>query len=87
MHIATEEETTQAAPGHELLTVAEVAQLLRVKRAQGYRLVTGGVVPSVRIGARGWRVPREAWNAWLAQQTQLALANVKTTTYKTASAH
>jgi excisionase family DNA binding protein len=66
------------------LTIAEISALLRVKRAQGYVLAAQGIFPSVRVGARGWRVPRVAWERWLAEQTALALANVKTTTYETA---
>jgi len=35
---------------HELFTVAEVAEVLRVSRATAYRLVESGELPASRIG-------------------------------------
>ncbi|PXA70388.1 helix-turn-helix domain-containing protein [Cryobacterium arcticum] len=41
------------------LTVAEVADLMRVSRMTVYRLVHAGELPAVRFG-RSFRVPEEA---------------------------
>lgn len=48
----------------EVLTVDEVAELLRIGRNEAYRAVKGGLIPSVHLG-RSIRVPRIAFNRWL----------------------
>ena len=48
----------------KLLTVAEVAELMRVSKMTVYRLVHGGGLPAVRIG-RSFRVPEQAVNQYL----------------------
>jgi len=48
-----------------LLTVAEVADALRVSRMTVYRLVHSGELPAVRVG-RSYRVPEGAATAFLA---------------------
>jgi excisionase family DNA binding protein len=48
----------------KLLTVAEVAALMRVSKMTVYRLVHGGGLPAVRIG-RSFRVPEQAVNDYL----------------------
>lgn len=48
-----------------LLTVAEVADALRVSRMTVYRLVHSGELPAVRVG-RSYRVPEGAVAAFLA---------------------
>ncbi|MEJ5867685.1 helix-turn-helix domain-containing protein [Pseudokineococcus sp. 5B2Z-1] len=48
-----------------LLTVAEVAEALRVSRMTVYRLVHSGELPAVRVG-RSYRVPEGAASAFLA---------------------
>jgi excisionase family DNA binding protein len=48
----------------KLLTVAEVADLMRVSKMTVYRLVHGGGLPAVRIG-RSFRVPEQAVNDYL----------------------
>jgi len=48
----------------KLLTVAEVAELMRVSKMTVYRLVHGGGLPAVRIG-RSFRVPEQAVNDYL----------------------
>lgn len=47
------------------LTVAEVAEQMRVSRMTVYRLVHGGDLPAVRVG-RSFRVPQDALDAYLA---------------------
>jgi len=52
------------APVEGLLTVAEIAQTLRVSRMTIYRLVERGTLPSVRVG-HSIRVPAAAVRAYL----------------------
>ncbi|RZI95197.1 MAG: helix-turn-helix domain-containing protein [Microbacterium sp.] len=53
------------------LTVAEVAELMRVSKMTVYRLVHAGELPAVRFG-RSYRVPETAVTAAL----QLPVADV-----------
>ncbi|MEJ5913890.1 helix-turn-helix domain-containing protein [Pseudokineococcus sp. 1T1Z-3] len=48
-----------------LMTVAEVAEELRVSRMTVYRLIERGELPAVRVG-RSYRVPTAAAAAFLA---------------------
>ena len=50
------------------LTVAEVAETMRVSRMTVYRLVHSGELPALRVG-RSFRVPEDALEAYLAQAT------------------
>ncbi len=52
------------------LTVAEVADLVRVSRMTVYRWVHAGELPAVRFG-RSFRVPQQAVEQFM-QQAQLA---------------
>lgn len=52
------------ASGAGFLTVAEVADLVRVSRMTVYRMVHSGELPAVRVG-KSFRVPREAVAAYL----------------------
>lgn len=51
----------------ELLTVAEVADLLRVSAMTVYRLIRSGELPAVRVG-RNYRVRRRDLDSYLEQQ-------------------
>lgn len=51
-------------PRLRYLTVAEVAETMRVSRMTVYRLVHGGELPAVRVG-RSFRVPQDALDAYL----------------------
>lgn len=42
-----------------LLTVREVAEVLRVHQRTAYRLITGGSIKAIKIGSQ-WRVPESA---------------------------
>lgn len=46
------------------LTVAEVAETMRVSKMTVYRLVQSGQLPAVRVG-RSYRVPQDALDAYL----------------------
>ena len=52
-------------PRLRYLTVAEVAETMRVSKMTVYRLVHGGELPAVRVG-RSFRVPQDALEAYLA---------------------
>ena len=48
----------------KFLTVAEVAEVMRVSKMTVYRLVHAGTLPAVRVG-RSYRVPRSAIDDYL----------------------
>jgi excisionase family DNA binding protein len=48
----------------KFLTVAEVAQVMRVSKMTVYRLVHSGELPAVRVG-RSFRVPEQAVQDYL----------------------
>jgi excisionase family DNA binding protein len=50
--------------GVKFLTVAEVAQVMRVSKMTVYRLVHSGELPAVRVG-RSFRVPEDEVNKYL----------------------
>lgn len=49
-----------------LLTVAEVAPLMRLSKMTVYRLVKSGKLPAVKLG-RSVRIPEQAVGAYLSQ--------------------
>lgn len=51
----------------DLLTVADLAQVLRIGRNSAYRLVRSGEIPSIRIG-RAYRVPKAALIDYIQRQ-------------------
>ena len=51
-------------PDVRFLTVAEVAELMRVSKMTVYRLVHGGELPAVRVG-RSFRVTEDDVNEYL----------------------
>ena len=53
----------------KFLTVAEVAELMRVSKMTVYRLVHGGELTAVRVG-RSFRVPEHAVHAYLREAFQ-----------------
>jgi excisionase family DNA binding protein len=52
-------------PRVRFLTVAEVAEIMRVSKMTVYRLVHSGEMPAVRVG-RSFRVPKDALDHYLA---------------------
>ena len=52
-------------PRLRYLTVAEVAEQMRVSKMTVYRLVGAGEMPAVRVG-RSYRIPEDALEAYLA---------------------
>jgi excisionase family DNA binding protein len=57
---------TSEQPGRvRFLTVAEVAEVMRVSKMTVYRLLHSGEMPAVRVG-RSFRVPQDALDHYLA---------------------
>ena len=57
------------------LTVPEVAREIRASTERTYGLIAAGTIPAVRIGRRV-RIPRAAFEQWLNELSQQALAGV-----------
>jgi excisionase family DNA binding protein len=62
--------------GQDFMTLADVAQRLEVSYRRAHSLAVAGELPAARRGGR-WVVPRAAWDAWYARETERALANVR----------
>lgn len=60
----------------EFFRPGDVAPLLGVTKARVYQLITERVIPTVRLGG-SIRIPRAAWEAWLAGQSSDALRMVR----------
>ena len=55
---------TDAGPSGQLLTVAEVADLLRVSNMTVYRLIKAGQLGAIRVG-KNYRIPQDDLDAYL----------------------
>jgi len=60
----------------EFLRPAEVAPLLGITTGRLYQLIAAGEVPAVKVGG-AIRIPRQAWDQWLAKQRDRALEAVR----------
>lgn len=56
---------------NEIMTVAELAEYLRVNEATVYRLAQEGKIPGMKVG-RQWRFKREAIDRLLEEGAELA---------------
>ncbi|NYG53793.1 helix-turn-helix domain-containing protein [Nocardioides perillae] len=56
--------TSGDSPDKKFLTVAEVAQMMRVSKMTVYRLVHNGELPALRVG-RSFRVTEQDVDAYL----------------------
>lgn len=65
-HVTIGVSMTQGQSEPAFLTVAEVADVVRVSRMTVYRMVHSGELPAVRVG-RSFRVPRSAVDTMLAE--------------------
>jgi len=54
----------------------DIAKETGYSTAHIYRLIKAGKFPGAQIGGR-IRIPREAWEQWLSEQSRAALANVE----------
>lgn len=57
--------------GNKLLTVNEVANILRVSNMTVYRLVKSGQIPAIRVG-KNYRIKESDVNDYLSRGTQRA---------------
>ena len=60
----------------EMLRPADIGPQLGVTTGRVYQLIAAGVLPAVRVG-RSLRIPRAAWEKWLARQADRALASTR----------
>jgi excisionase family DNA binding protein len=60
----------------ELLRPADIAPSLGVGTGRVYQLIAEGVTPAVRVGG-SLRIPRAAWQQWLAHQRDRAMSTVR----------
>jgi excisionase family DNA binding protein len=51
-----------------MLRVADVADYLNVCTRVAYRIVKTPGFPLVKLSSKGWRIPREAFFAWLEEE-------------------
>jgi excisionase family DNA binding protein len=56
---------------HDLMTVSEVAQALRVHKQTVYRMIREGCFTVIALG-KGFRITRASYEAWRAANTQEA---------------
>jgi excisionase family DNA binding protein len=54
---------------HEILTVKDICEILRVNQSTIYKLVREGRIPGFRIGS-DWRFLKEGIVRWMAEQTK-----------------
>jgi excisionase family DNA binding protein len=54
---------------HEVLTLREVGELLRVNRSTLYKLTRQGRIPAFKIGG-DWRFRKDVIKRWILEQTR-----------------
>jgi excisionase family DNA binding protein len=59
----------------ELLRPRDLAAPLGVSTYRVYQLLRGGIIPHVVVGG-SIRIPRGAWESWLAEQNRLAQTTI-----------
>jgi len=62
--------------GRDFMTIRDAAGRLGLSYERTYALVVSGVLPFKRRGGR-WVSPVRAWEQWLDQQAEEALAGVR----------
>jgi excisionase family DNA binding protein len=55
-----------------LLRADDAAALLGLRKSKVYALMRSGELPSVRIGAKAIRVPRDSLDAWVREKVARA---------------
>ena len=53
---------------HEILTVKEVSELLKIHEDTVYKMVREGRIPAFRVGS-DWRFQKDQIVHWIAEQT------------------
>jgi excisionase family DNA binding protein len=59
-----------------LMTVKEIAALLRVSPQTLYKMLELGEIPAVKVGSQ-WRFDREKIKSWIEGQSSPSSANIK----------
>ena len=67
MEEVVEQASNELATLPRVLTVPEMARILRIGRGAAYDLVRSGSVPVIRVG-RLMRIPRDGLLAWMANE-------------------
>ena len=60
------------AQDDEVMTIAEVAQYLRISEAKVYELARTGTIPALRIG-KSWRFQKELLKQWVRKTAEANL--------------
>jgi excisionase family DNA binding protein len=58
------------------LRVSDLAPVLDVTAGRIYQLIADGEIPAVKVGG-AIRIPRQAWEQWLAGKSEQALASIR----------
>jgi excisionase family DNA binding protein len=53
----------------EILTVREVAKLLKINEKTAYKLAAGGKIPGFKVGG-SWRFERQEISNWIRRQVE-----------------
>lgn len=69
-------EVDMADESPAMLRPGEVARVLGLSRVRIYALIRKGAIPAARVGG-AVRIPRDAWNRWLAAKADEALGNTR----------
>ena len=60
--------TTSRPPLGEILTLAEVAEYLKISKKTAYKMARSGDLPAFKAG-KHWRVPQAELGAWIARRS------------------
>jgi excisionase family DNA binding protein len=63
-NISTPAQAVSEPPNHNLLTVKETADYLRLPLSSLYYLVQRGQIPAIQIGGR-WRIKKSSLNGYI----------------------
>ena len=58
---------------HEVLTVKEVSELLKIHEATIYKMIRKGKIPAFKIGS-DWRFRKEEIARWMVERTRLTIS-------------
>ena len=56
---------------HEILTVKEVSELLKVHHSTVYRMINEGRIPAFKIGS-DWRFRKDVIKRWMVESAKVA---------------
>ncbi len=74
--IAEAQHQTEAPVVPEMYTAADIAPRLGLSTRRVLALIRAGKLPGIKTGRRTVRIPRAAFEVWMAEQNQSALASV-----------